>query len=180
MSFCSTAEALHQKLRRIALDQSRKSEKPFVCQCQTWHYLSLVGATVYRHQCREGELRKALTSNFAFFTFNFFIRLTLFPPPPADNSTLIFRPSSTEWCRRSPDCSPAALLNSKNAHPLDLSLVAVADEFCTRLVSCRTVGGGSREEVTLEFIFGFFVRSQGNQSRIRTHRIGKSAAQSPL
>jgi hypothetical protein len=75
-------------------------------------------------------------------------RASLFPPPPAVSSTLIRRPSSSDWCKRSATCSACQVENSRNAQPLDLDLAAAVTPTpaarVTLGVSRRIVGGGSR------------------------------------
>jgi hypothetical protein len=84
-----------------------------------------------------------------FRALTFANRASLFPPPPAVSSTLIRRPSSSDWCKRSAACSECRAENSRNAQPLDLDLdsaVAAAATPAARVtlgVSRRTVGGGS-------------------------------------
>ena len=70
-------------------------------------------------------------------------RRSLFPPPPAVSSTLICRPSSSDWCKRSAACSAGRVENSRNAQPLDLDLDLLATVAPARValgVSRRTVG----------------------------------------
>lgn len=89
-----------------------------------------------------GRTRCSARSLFRALTFS--IRASLFPPPPAVSSTLIRRPSSSDWCKRSAACSAGRVVNSRNAQPLDLDLLtAVAPGRVTLGVSRRTVGGGS-------------------------------------
>jgi len=86
-----------------------------------------------------------------FRSLTFANRASLFPPPPAVSSTLIRRPSSSDWCKRSATCSACRVENSRNAQPLDLDLdlaaaAAVTPTPAARVtlgVSRRTVGGGS-------------------------------------
>lgn len=77
-----------------------------------------------------------------FLSLTFSIRFSLFPPPPAVNSTLIIRPSRVEWCSLSACWSPVRLVNSRNAQPLDLFEVLPVDEDFG--VSRRIWGGGSK------------------------------------
>jgi len=88
--------------------------------------------------------RTRCAARFLFRTLTFANRASLFPPPPAVSSTLIRRPSSSDWCKRSAACSPCRDENSRNAQPLDLDLAAAVTPVRVTLgVSRRTVGGGS-------------------------------------
>jgi hypothetical protein len=102
-------------------------------------------ATVYLSGCnRQGSEEKRRTRcvvRVLFRALTFASRASPFPPPPAVSSTLIRRPSSSDWCMRSAACSADRIENSRNAQPFDL--VTVAPGRVSLGASKRTVGGGS-------------------------------------
>jgi hypothetical protein len=98
------------------------------------------------------------------------------PPPPAVSSTLIRRPSSSDWCKRSAACNGGRAENSRNAQPLDLATVAPAR--VTFGVSRRTVGGGS-ELGDRVGVYGMDRRGSMERWKVgeRTHRTGRSGSE---
>ena len=100
-----------------------------------------------RKEIKEKNGRTRCAPSCLFRSLTFVNRTSLFPPPPAVSSTLIRRPSSSDWCKRSAACSACRVENSRNAQPLDLDLAAAVTPTpaarVTLGVSRRTVGGGS-------------------------------------
>jgi len=116
------------RFRRIEIPPGLRSNRVLISGCER-----------KRGEIRERRTRCVVRSLFRALTFA--SRASPFPPPPAVSSTLIRRPSSSDWCRRSAVCSAGRVENSRNAQPLDL--VAGAPARVSLGVSRRTVGGGS-------------------------------------